>query len=95
MRFADCAALVLARSFACLLVRAVFYNKEDAVYNYFNKERNEWCEYKREEIRLKSMKISTAAVSACMISSLLTKASQPASQPARTAAHVTGLFLSV
>jgi hypothetical protein len=29
------------------------------------------------------MKISTAAVSACMISSLLTKASQPASQPGR------------
>jgi hypothetical protein len=45
----------------CLI--AVFYNKADGVYNYFNKERNEWCEYKREEIRLKQMKISTAAVS--------------------------------
>lgn len=46
---------------ACFI--AVFYNKADGVYNYFNKERNEWCEYKREEIRLKQMKISTAAVS--------------------------------
>lgn len=52
---------------------AVFYNKADGVYNYFNQERNEWCEYKREEIRLKQMKISTAAVShaSCMVFHLI------------------------